>query len=134
MMLWSDWTAIWYPRLGPLLHLISAWEPGGKGLIDINTETGSIIGVHIAITHYRASRKHLIDNFRETRPFLNAEVGCPNVEVQVRCMTNRGDILWTMPRSSNSINLREDGRISRWRQATYRAYVHSNEIDQPALD
>ena len=75
--------------MGPKLHLVLTWIFSGQFFVNIDPQSRFVVGIHIPIAYFRQTGEHLIDMLREAAPFLNAKVGCPKIQMQVRSMTNR---------------------------------------------
>src|SRR5690606_20061771 len=69
--------AIRQAGLRPVEHFVGTGIFGGERLVDVDAESGLIVGVHVAVADFRRAGKHLVDQFGEAAPLLNAEIGRP---------------------------------------------------------
>ena len=84
--------AVGQARLRPLPTLVGAGIFGRQLLVDVDAQARLVVGIHVAVAHFRAAGEHLVDEFGEAAPLLDAEVGRPQVEVQVGGVADRRDV------------------------------------------
>ena len=82
----------------------------------------------------RCARKDLVDEFVETAPLLDPEVGRPEIQVQVGGVADGGNVAGTVPGGANAVHAGKYRRVTRGCEATHLADVHSDKVNQPVLD
>ena len=85
----SDRATIRSPSLSPLFDGGFDRIFLGQVFIDIDTQTGAVVRIHVALPHFGRAREHLVDQLIEPAPLLHATVGCPQIQVQVGGVADR---------------------------------------------
>ena len=120
--------------LGPFDDGVFAGVLGGEFLVHINAEAGLVVGVHVAVADVGDAGEDFVDVFGERAPFLDAEVGGPEIEVEVGGVADGRDVVRAVPCGADAIEVSEGGDVSGGGNAAHLTDVHADEVDESGFD
>ena len=91
---------------------------GGEVLVDIDAEAGLVVGVHVAVADFGDAGEDFVNVFGEGAPFLDAEVGGPEIEVEICGVADGRNVVGAVPCGADAIEVGEGGDVSGGGDAT----------------
>ena len=133
-LLWAHWRAVGGPGLRPLNDFILTRVFGGEFFIDVDAQAGTVVWIQVAVSDFGKTWENVVAELAEPTPFLDSEIGRPEIEVQVGGVADRRGIPGAVPGGPDVVHVSKGGYVASGRDATHLADVHSDEIDQTILD
>src|SRR5262245_7374047 len=107
---------------------------GGSGFVDVDAQSGAVIGPEHAVADLRGAGEDLPRPLREAMAVLDPEIRHGEVEMQIGRVPDRRDVAGTVPGGAHPKELAQRGELAGRGDAADVREMDPDEVDQPLLD